>query len=228
MRRAIRKSIQIFAETFSPQGPLIELGSHYLPGYEDLSDLRPFFAGKEYIGCDIRQGNGVDRIEDAHSLSFEDASVGTVLAFEILEHLPDPRLAVSEAYRVLDKDGLLAVSVPFTYRLHGFPTDYWRFTASGVYQLLSDFPDKLVCSVGPRLKPAFVFAVASKSSSKEFAAQKVIFEQRSREAFHTSKLRGFVSVMKERGRDFFGHMLGRSELGVSFYTESATGGYRRD
>jgi SAM-dependent methyltransferase len=225
VRRAIRKSIQLFAETFEPAEPIVELGSYYMPGYESLSDLRPYFPGRQYIGCDIRRGNGVDRIEDAHHLSFADASVGTLLEFELLEHLPDPRLAVSEAYRVLDEHGLLAISVPFTYRLHGFPSDYWRFTASGVYQLLSDFPDKLVCAIGPRLKPAFIFAVASKSASPEFTKRKALFEQRSVEVFRESRLRGFVSVTKERGRDFFGHLLGRSDLSVRFYDGSTAGGY---
>ena len=225
MRRAIRKSIQLFAETFDPSGPVVELGAYYTPGYESLSNLRPLFPGREYIGCDIRRGNGVDRIEDAHRLTFEDRSVGTLLAFEILEHLRDPRSAVSEAHRALNNNGLLAVSVPFTYRIHGFPSDYWRFTASGVYELLSDFPDKVVCAIGPRLKPAFIFAVACKSSSAEFTKQKTIFESRSVEEFRKSRLRGFVSVMKERGRDLFGHLLGRSELEVNFYNGSTTGAY---
>ena len=141
MRRATKKSVRLFAETFEPTGPVVELGSYYTAGNENLSDVRPYFPGREYIGCDIRRGNGVDRIEDAHRLSFEDGSVGTLLAFEILEHLRDPRLAVSEAHRALDENGLLAISVPFTYRLHGFPSDYWRFTSSGIYELLSDFPD---------------------------------------------------------------------------------------
>jgi SAM-dependent methyltransferase len=225
VRRAIKQSIQLFSETFDPKGPVVELGSYRVPGYEENSNLRQCFAGREYVGCDIRAGNGVDRIEDAEQLTFEDASVKTLLAFELLEHLRNPQRAVSEAYRVLDEHGLLALSVPFTYRLHGFPSDYWRFTASGVYQLLSDFPDKLVCAIGPRLKPAFVFAIACKSASPEFTERKARFEHRSVEIFRESRLRGFVSVMKERGRDFFGHMLGRSDLNVRFYDGSMTGGY---
>lgn len=228
MRRAIRKSIQLFVETFEPVGPVVELGAYNMPGYESLSNLRPFFPGQEYIGCDIRRGNGVDRVEDAHHLSFEDGTVGTLLAFEILEHLRDPHLAVAEAHRALSDNGLLAVSVPFTYRLHGFPSDYWRFTASGVYQLLSAFPDKVVCAVGPRLKPAFIFAVACKSASPEFTEQKALFETRSMDEFRRSRLRGFVSVLKERGRDLFGHVLGRSDLQVNFYSGSTAGAYTEE
>lgn len=225
MRRAIRTSVELFSETFEQSGRVVELGAYRMPGYEKLCDLRPSFHPRAYIGCDIRMGLGVDQIEDAHNLSFETSSVGTMLMFEILEHLPSPNKAVSEAFRVLADDGLLAVSVPFTYRLHGFPSDYWRFTASGVHQLLSDFPDKVVFSLGPRLKPAFTFAVASKSSSPEFTEQKRIFQKRIQAAFEDTRMQGYISVLKERGRDFFGHLLGRSELSAKFFDATADGGY---
>lgn len=88
MRRAIKTAVELFSETFAPSGPVIEIGSYYPPGYEKLSDLRPYFKGRDYVGCDIRQGLGVDRIEDAQALNFTDEAVGAVLMFEILEHLP--------------------------------------------------------------------------------------------------------------------------------------------
>jgi len=168
MRRAIRTSVGLFAEAFSPIGPIVEVGSLYLPGYEALSDLRDLFPGRQYIGCDIRQGLGVDRIEDAEALRFADRSVETLLLLDVLEHLPHPQKAIAEAYRVLRDDGLLALSTPFNYRLHGFPSDYWRFTASGIHTLLQDFPDKVVFALGPRVKPAFIFAVAAKRTSEKF------------------------------------------------------------
>lgn len=225
MRQAINTSVRLFSEIFEPRGPVVEIGSLYQPGYDELSNLRHYFVGKKYIGCDIRQGLGVDRIEDAHALSFENRSIGTMLMFEILEHLPSPGKAISEAWRVLDDQGLLALSVPFNYRLHGFPTDYWRFTASGIHSLLSDFPDKVVFALGPQLKPAFIFAVATKRSSREFTEQKAKFEARIRETFRRFWLRGYISVLKERSRDFFGFLLGRAKLSATFFDPAQSGGY---
>src|SRR5262245_36281001 len=193
MRRAIATSARIFSDVFQPPGPILDIGSLYLPGYE-WCNLRPAFPGRDYIGCDMRFGLGVDRIEDAHQLSFADASVGTVLMFEILEHLPRPHAAVGEAWRVLQDGGYLAISVPFNYRLHGFPTDYWRFTASGVYTLLEEFPDKVVFAVGPQLKPAFIFAVATTTACREFADKNTRFQSMIQSAFRQSLLRGHVSV----------------------------------
>jgi SAM-dependent methyltransferase len=225
MRRAINESIRLFSEVFEPSGPVVEIGSLYQPGYEALSDLRHYFRGQEYIGCDIRHGLGVDRIEDAHALSFADRSIKTILLLEILEHLPYPNKAIEEAWRVLDYDGVLVLSVPFNFRLHGFPTDYWRFTASGIHVLLSDFPDKVVFALGPQLKPGFIFAVAAKNASREFAERKKKFQARVHDTFRRSWLRGHVSVLKERGRDFLGLLLGRANLSVTFFDPAQGGGY---
>src|SRR5258707_14425115 len=111
MRRAVNLSARLFSEIFHPVGPVVELGSFYTPEYQALSDLRPYFLDQEYIGCDIRPGPGVDLIEDAQNLSFPDKSVGTLLLFELLEHLPHPHKAIAQAQRVLNDDRLLAPSV---------------------------------------------------------------------------------------------------------------------
>jgi SAM-dependent methyltransferase len=222
-RRAINTSVRIFAECFDPPEPVVEVGSLCLPGAQDVHDLRPHFPGREYIGCDIRRGHGVDRIEDAQALTFEDGSVGTILLMEILEHLPRPQQAISEAHRVLRGDGRLVVSVPFNYRLHGFPSDYWRFTASGLSRLLQAFPDKMVFALGPRVKPAFIFGVAAKTADSDFVRAKDRFQSQIEAAFHKTRFRGHVSVFKERARDFFGHLSGRAELCASFFDPSLTG-----
>lgn len=220
MRRAINTSVRLFSESFEPSGPVIEVGSLYLPGYEETGNLRRYFGGLEYIGCDIHKGLGVDRIEDAHALSLPDKSAGTVLLLEILEHLPYPDKAIAEAHRVLRDDGIVVLSVPFSYRLHGFPADFWRFTASGVYLMLSDFPGKVIFSLGPRVKPAFIFAVATKKASHGFTEMKAEFQVKIHEAFRNSWFRGHVSVLKERGRDLFGFLLGRAGLSVIFFEPS--------
>lgn len=225
MRKAIRTSVGLFVESFAPQGPVVEIGSFHPAGEQSLSDLRRLFAGTEYIGCDIRPGSGVDRIEDAHALTFPAGFAGTMVLCEILEHLPDPARAVAEAHRVLRDDGLLVVSVPFRYRLHGFPSDYWRFTSSGLHLLLSAFPARTVFSLGPRLKPAFVFAVASKADSPAFREGAGRFEERVEATFRASRWRGVASELRERGRDFFGCLLGRADLRANFFHPDGRSGY---
>ena len=227
-RRAITKSIKNFSECFQPDGPIVEIGSYYMPGSEETNDQRKLFPDKEYIGCDIRQGPGVDRIEDAHALSFDDNSIGTFMMFEILEHLSAPDVAVKEANRVLRDNGYFVMSVPFTFRLHGFPSDYWRFTASGVHQLLSSFDDKIIFSLGPRLKPAFTFAVATKKSSEDFSLKKTRFKEQIISDFKQDRFRANVSLFKERARDFLGLLLGRTEIDAYFFDPDMHGGYLKN
>lgn len=225
MNRAVNTSVRLFSEAFDPRDPVVELGSLYLPGWEDVADLRPLFPGREYIGCDIRKGLGVDRIEDAQALSFDEGSVGTVVMCEILPHLPRPNQAISEARRVLRDDGLLAVSVPFRYRINGFPSDYWRFTSSGLYTLLEGFADTCVFALGPQGNPGVVFGVAAKRRSDEFSAAKERFQRLVHEEFARSRLRAHLSVMKRASREVVGTLLGRTNLGVAFFDPAQGGGY---
>jgi SAM-dependent methyltransferase len=217
MRKAIVESVRLFERVFEPSGPIVELGSYYPPGHPAFSDLRELFPGVEYVGCDLRSGPGVDRIEDAQDLSFADASFGTAFLFEILEHLPRPQRAIEEAHRVLGDDGLLALSVPFDYRLHAFPVDYWRFTPSGIALLLEPFEETVIFALGPKVKPAMVFAVAAKRSSSEFAERSARFRELVEASFRTSRWTGRRSAFRHRAHEFGGLLTGRAHLSVQFF-----------
>lgn len=85
-----------------------------------------------------------------------DATVDVVLATETLEHVPDPKLFLSEAHRSLKPDGALILTVPFAARWHYIPHDYWRFTPSGMERLLESegFDDIHVFARGNELTVA--------------------------------------------------------------------------
>ena len=51
-----------------------------------------------------------------------------VLFFNVLEHLPEYKLAFSEIFRIIKKGGSFIGSVPFIYQIHAAPNDYFRFT----------------------------------------------------------------------------------------------------
>lgn len=63
-------------------------------------------------------------------------SVDVVLSTETLEHVPDPDRFLGEAHRVLRREGMIVLTVPFSARWHYVPYDYWRFTPSGLQMLL--------------------------------------------------------------------------------------------
>jgi SAM-dependent methyltransferase len=213
----INTAVGAFSKAFSPAGPILEIGSYYQSGYARWCDRRPLFPDFKYVGCDIRPGPGVDRIEDAEDLTFSDCSFGTVIMLETLEHLPRPERAIVEACRVLRDDGLLLLSMPFNYRLHGFPSDYWRFTPSGLYQMLDEFQWKSVFSAGPGLKPATVFAIASKEPSRALAVAQQKFQAELQSQTKPLYRRLFWCALHDRGRDLLGLLVGRAAISVTFF-----------
>ena len=61
-------------------------------------------------------------------LSISSKKYNNVLFFNILEHLPEYKLAFSEIYRIIKKGGFFIGSVPFIYQIHAAPNDYFRFS----------------------------------------------------------------------------------------------------
>jgi SAM-dependent methyltransferase len=64
----------------------------------------------------------------ADPLPFRAASFDTILASDVLEHVPDPGLLWREMARVARPGGKLLLNVPFLYWIHEAPHDYHRFT----------------------------------------------------------------------------------------------------
>ncbi len=119
-------------------GPFLEIGSR---DYGSTQNLRSFFPGEEYIGLDMSQGEGVDVVADlAQPFSTVDEALGnrrfgTIFSLSVMEHCENPFLMAKNMERLLKPGGTLVLSVPFAWRFHGYPSDYWRFTREGVKKL---------------------------------------------------------------------------------------------
>jgi len=69
-------------------------------------------------------------------LPFRPGAFDGVICSELLEHVPDPRVVLGEAHRVLRPHGRLLVCIPFLSRIHGDPHDYGRYTDSFLRETL--------------------------------------------------------------------------------------------
>jgi len=76
---------------------------------------------------------------DIKDLPFDNNSIDTVILTQVLEHIDDPYKAMDEVKRVIKKDGILILSVPFIYQAHAVPYDYFRFSEYGLKKLLKDY-----------------------------------------------------------------------------------------
>jgi SAM-dependent methyltransferase len=131
------------------QGRLLDIGCGNKP-YAQM------FAGRvtEYVGCDMAQSseNKVDVICPATAIPLDDASFGTVLCTQVIEHVADHRQLLNEAFRLLQSRGVLILSGPMYWPLHEEPYDFFRFTEHGLRYLLeaSGFAVDRVVSNGGR------------------------------------------------------------------------------
>lgn len=107
----------------------------------------------EYIGLDKeetlkvnkeRNNTKADIFGDATALPFPDNSFDCVTSLSLYEHLPEPQQAANEAYRVLKKGGMFALTFPFMNRLHTAPYDYYRYTEYGMRHILEKAGFKIV------------------------------------------------------------------------------------
>jgi SAM-dependent methyltransferase len=166
MRHGALEFARDVAENFEIAEPLVEMGARAAEGQEDIADIRPLFGAAEHIGCDIQAGQGVDRIEDIHQLTFADESVGTIICLETLEHVVDPIRAVQEMHRVLRPGGLLAISSLMFFPIHAHPWDFWRFTPEGFEKLLEPFESRYVLAHGWDLMPEGVYGIGVKGPAQ--------------------------------------------------------------
>jgi SAM-dependent methyltransferase len=156
--------VEIVSQTLPVSEPIYEFGSLQVEGQEGYADLRPFFPGKKYLGCDLREGPGVDLVLDLHQIDLPEKSAGAVLILDTLEHVEHLRNAVSELHRILKPHGLLIASSVMNFPIHEYPHDFWRFTPDGFKSLLKHFDHCWVGWAGEELFPHTVLGVASKSA----------------------------------------------------------------
>jgi SAM-dependent methyltransferase len=111
---------------------------------------RHWLPGGRLVTCDLGVDHRPDVVGRAERLPLRDESFDLVLSTEMLEHCPEPVAVADEAHRVLRPGGTLVLTTPFVYVVHGWPADYYRYTASGLRHLFRRFSRADVVSFGNR------------------------------------------------------------------------------
>jgi SAM-dependent methyltransferase len=89
------------------------------------------------IACSGAQelGSLPDAWASGLQLPFRDASFDTAVSFQVLEHVPEPALMLTEIGRVLKPGGVLILTAPHIWGIHEEPNDFYRFTPYGLRYL---------------------------------------------------------------------------------------------
>lgn len=118
--------------------------------YGERPDRRALY--KDAIGIDMEDGEGVDVVADLEYPP--SAALGWfdhVECFSVLEHSKRPWQLAANLNRLMVHGATIHVTVPFIWRVHAYPSDYWRFTANGLRELFPHVEWKKICYAHVRL-----------------------------------------------------------------------------
>jgi SAM-dependent methyltransferase len=108
-------------------------------GCADRPYRQLFPADAEYIAADLPGNPHAEiAIEPDGRVPVEDSSVDVVISTQVLEHVADPALYLSECRRVLRPGGQLLLSTHGIMVYHPDPDDYWRWTCAGLRRAAGD------------------------------------------------------------------------------------------
>jgi SAM-dependent methyltransferase len=110
------------------RGKLLDLGCGKVPLY---AAYREYISDNICVDWDnsLHKNEFLDySIDLTKTLDFEDEAFDTIILSDVLEHIPEPQRLLNEMARVLSQDGAILMNMPFYYRLHEAPHDYYRYT----------------------------------------------------------------------------------------------------
>jgi SAM-dependent methyltransferase len=137
LRENIKNFIKTLSEEYDSEDTLV---MDVAP--EIHMGAKEFFKKSTIKTLDIDSKSGADYIMDlcvTNSDIVEDEKFDLVICTEVLEHVNNPFSVVNELKRILKTGGIVAVSTPFNFRIHGPLPDNWRFTIHGLKVLFSEF-----------------------------------------------------------------------------------------
>lgn len=127
-------------------GSILEVGARF-----NTTGFRKFFTDPcdnclhndtvEYFGTDLEEGPDVDYVCDltADENPLPKNTFDLVLCCSVMEHVTKPWVMAEKITEVVKPGGKLFISVPWSWRYHAYPDDYFRFSHRGVETLYPDF-----------------------------------------------------------------------------------------
>jgi SAM-dependent methyltransferase len=94
------------------------------------------YVGLEYDNPRSRDAGIADIFYTGNSFPIADETFDSALCSQVLEHVFEADIFLSEINRVLKKDGVLVLTVPFVWDEHEQPHDFARYSSYGLQHLI--------------------------------------------------------------------------------------------
>lgn len=135
--------------------PVIDVGAEFRRSYMGESYVALNSKNYRVAWGEVRP----DIFGDLLHLPFSDASIGTLVCTEVLEHIPNIFRAVGEIQRVLKPGGTAYLSSPFVWPTHDTEEygDYWRITGQGYHFMFNAFDAVTITPTEMRLPARFLW-----------------------------------------------------------------------
>ena len=131
-RKALLESIKELGDNIS--GRTLDVGCGTKP-YEK------YFKSSEYIGLEIettvhREVSKADFFYDGTKFPFNNNEFDSIVTNQVFEHVFNADSFLNEINRVLKKNGILLLTVPFVWDEHEQPYDFARYSSFGIKSVL--------------------------------------------------------------------------------------------
>ncbi len=129
------------AAALGSQARVLEIGTkQWIEGRATHSmHLFPSVPRQNYVMADVETGADVDIVADLHKLPQHwTGHFDALVAVAVFEHLERPWIAAKEVARVLKPGGFVYVSTHQTFPLHGYPSDFFRFSKEALALIFRD------------------------------------------------------------------------------------------
>jgi len=123
------------------KGKLIDLGCGIKPYETIFKDYIDTYFGVDYPStAEVNYGKDtkVDLFADCTDTKLEEGAFDTLLSTQVIEHIIDTNKFIKECCRLLKTDGIGIFTIPFVWRLHAEPFDFFRFTKFSIEKLFTD------------------------------------------------------------------------------------------
>lgn len=120
------------------QGRVLEIGSK---DYGSTTSFRSYYPNNDYVGLDMEAGASVDVVVDLRDGigPLEPESFELVICCSVLEHTDKPWVLANNLTRLVQVGGWLYLSVPWAWRYHKYPDDFFRYSPRAVRHLFPAF-----------------------------------------------------------------------------------------